>query len=68
MLLSRAFAKMVLIANLIAWPIAYYTLQNWLTNFAYRIDLSLWIFVTSGLIALLIALLTVGYQALRATL
>lgn len=55
---------MVLIANLIAWPIAYYTLQNWLTNFAYRIDLSLWIFVTSGLIALL----TVGYQALRAAL
>jgi putative ABC transport system permease protein len=68
MMLSTAFAKMVLIANLIAWPIAYYALQNWLSNFAYRIDLSLWIFVTSGIIALLIALLTVGYQALRAAL
>lgn len=68
MLLSQSFAKMVLVANLIAWPIAYYTMQNWLANFAYRMDLSLWIFVLSGIIALLIALLTVGYQALRAAL
>ena len=67
-LLSKEFAKLVLIANLIAWPVAYFVIGDWLQNFAYRVDLSWWVFVLGGLLALLIALLTVGYQAIRAAL
>lgn len=66
LLLSKSFTKWVLIANIISWPIAYYVLDNWLKSFAYRININIMIFVLSGLLALLIALLTVGYQAIRA--
>ncbi len=65
-LLSKSFTKWVLIANIISWPIAYYVLDNWLKTFAYRININIMIFVLSGLLALLIALVTVGYQAVRA--
>lgn len=65
LLLSKAFLKLVLVANLIAWPVAYYLTNTYLQNFAYRASLSLWPFVFSGLLALLIALLTVGTQAFR---
>jgi putative ABC transport system permease protein len=66
--LSREFSKWVLISIIIAWPVAYYLVDNWLTSFAYRIEVLdyLWIFVMSGLIALVIALLTVLYQAYHA--
>ena len=65
-LLSKDFLKLVLIANLIAWPIAYYAMNQWLQSFAYRIDLGIGTFILSGLIALPIALLTVSYQAIKA--
>ncbi len=65
-LLSKDFLKLVLIANLIAWPIAYYAMNQWLQSFAYRINLSISTFILSGLIALFIALLTVSYQAIKA--
>ena len=65
LLLSKAFLKLVLVANLIAWPVAYYLTNTYLQNFAYRASLSLWPFVFAGLLALLIALLTVGTQAFR---
>ncbi len=65
-LLSKDFLKLVLIANLIAWPIAYYAMNQWLQSFAYRIDLGISTFILSGLIALLIAILTVSYQAIKA--
>ncbi len=65
-LLSKDFLKLVLIANLIAWPIAYYAMNQWLQSFAYRINLGISTFILSGLIALLIALLTVSYQAVKA--
>lgn len=65
-LLSKDFLKLVLIANLIAWPIAYYAMNQWLQSFAYRINLGISTFILSGLIALLIALLTVCYQAIKA--
>jgi putative ABC transport system permease protein len=65
-LLSKEFTKWVLIANLIAWPVAYYFMNNWLKDFAYRINMSFWIFITSGVLALLIALLTVSIHAVRA--
>jgi len=65
-LLSRDFAILVVIANLIAWPIAHYMMRDWLQQFAYRTNLNLWPFLISGLLALLIASLTVGAHALKA--
>jgi putative ABC transport system permease protein len=67
-LLSRDFVKLVLIANLIAWPAAWFTLALWLQGFAYRIDVNGWIFLIVGMAALLIALITVSFQAIRAAL
>ncbi|MFO7445783.1 MAG: FtsX-like permease family protein, partial [Ignavibacteriaceae bacterium] len=66
MILSKEFAVWVLIANIISWPIAYYFMQNWLQNFAFRTDISWNVFAVSGLIALLIALFTVGMHAVKA--
>ncbi|MGE5810190.1 MAG: ABC transporter permease, partial [Ignavibacteria bacterium] len=68
LLLSKEFVKWVLIANLIAWPIAYYIMNIWLEDFAYRINIPVWSFIIAGFSALIIALLTVGYQALKAAL
>ena len=65
-LLSKEFTKWVIIANLIAWPVAYYLMNQWLQNFAYRIDLTIWPFLLAGLAALVIAFLTVSWQAIRA--
>ena len=65
-MLSRDFTKWVLMANVIAWPIAYYFMNKWLEDFAYRIDLSWWMFALSGGIALVIALATVSFQAIKA--
>lgn len=65
-LLSMDFIKLVLIANLIAWPVAYYAMHQWLQDFAYRIELTLWVFALAGGAALLIALLTVSFQAVKA--
>jgi putative ABC transport system permease protein len=67
-LLSREFVKLVVVANLIAWPIAYFVMNNWLQNFAYRSNITLWIFLLTGLTALAIALITVSYQSVRAAL
>jgi putative ABC transport system permease protein len=67
-LLSKDFAKPVLLANLIAWPIAWYAINKWLEEFAYRIEIGLGMFVIAGSLALGIALLTVSYQALKAAL
>ena len=65
-LLSRNFIKLVIISNLIAWPIAWFALDKWLSDFAYRIDISWWVFIIAGLAALGIALFTVSFQAIRA--
>lgn len=65
-LLLKDFVKWVLISNIIAWPIAYFTLNKWLEDFAYRINISLWTFVLASIIALLIAIFTVGYQSMKA--
>jgi putative ABC transport system permease protein len=67
-LLSREFAVLVLLANLIAWPFAYFTMNKVLQNYAYRIDLGWWVFALAGGLALLIALLTVSSQAIKAAL
>jgi putative ABC transport system permease protein len=64
-LLSKDFVKLVLIAILIASPIAYFSMARWIQNFAYRIDVNPWMFVVAGAIALLIALITVSFQAIK---
>ena len=68
MLLAREYTKWVVISNIIAWPIAFYFTNTWLRNFAYRIDLNIWMFILSGLAALTIALLTVSYQTIKTAL
>jgi putative ABC transport system permease protein len=65
-LLSKGFLKLVLIANIIALPVAWWAGSQWLQEFAYHIDLSWWVFVLACLAAILIALLTVSFQAVRA--
>lgn len=67
-LLSKDFAKLVIIANVVAWPMAYFAMHKWLQNFAYRIDIEWWVFALAGAMALFIALLTVSTQAIRAAL
>ncbi|MFA9452476.1 MAG: ABC transporter permease [Candidatus Aminicenantaceae bacterium] len=67
-LLSKDFTKWVIAANLIAWPVAYYAMRQWLQGFAYRIPLPWWVFGLSALLALAIALLTVSFQSVRAAL
>ncbi|PKQ62594.1 hypothetical protein BZG02_12820 [Labilibaculum filiforme] len=65
-MLNKEFAKWVVIAFLIACPIAWYAMHKWLENFAYKTELSWWIFALAGIIALGIALLTVSFQSWRA--
>jgi putative ABC transport system permease protein len=66
LLLSKEFTKWVLVANIIAWPIAYVAMNHWLQNFAYRINIGIGTFILAALLALAIASLTVGYQAIKA--
>ncbi len=65
-LLSKEFIKWVLLANIIAWPIAWYAMNKWLQNFAYRVNIGIWIFILSASLALIIALVTVSYQSIKA--
>ena len=64
--LSKKFTTWVVLANVIAWPAAYYFMNRWLENFAYRINLNIWTFILSGLAALTTALLSVSYQSIKA--
>ncbi len=66
MLLTNQFSKWVILANLLSWPLAYFAMHKWLNNYAYRIPLSWWIFPLAGAAALIIAFLTVSFQAVRA--
>ena len=66
LLLSKDFSRLVLIANIIGWPIGYYVMHRWLQNFAYRIGISWWIFILAALVVFGITLLTISYQSLKA--
>ena len=68
MLLSGDFVKLVLIAIVISSPIAWFVMTKWLGNFSYRISLSIWLFLAAGLMALLISIITVAGQAIKAAL
>ena len=65
-MLSKEFLKWVLVANVFAWPAAYWIMGKWLQGFAYRAELSVWVFAVSGVVALGIAVITVSWQAIRA--
>jgi putative ABC transport system permease protein len=67
-LLAKDFLKLVVIAIVIASPIAYYGMNQWLSDFAYRVDIQWWMFAAAGALALLIAFLTVGFQSVKAAL
>ena len=66
LLLSREYVVLVGIANLVAWPIAYFVMNRWLENFAYRVDPAISTFVLGGLLSLSIALITVSYETGKA--
>jgi putative ABC transport system permease protein len=67
-LLLKEFAKWVIVANAIAWPLGYLVMERWLKNFAYRTDFALWIFAVSGILGLVIAVVTVSYQSIKASI
>ena len=67
-LLSKDFLRLVILGIVIASPIAYWAMNKWLQDFAYRVEISWWIFALAGIVAIVIALLTVSYQAIRAAL
>ncbi len=65
-LLSTHFIKLVIIANAIAWPLAWYTVHLWMQDYAYRLPMSWWVFILSGAVAMIIALATVSLLAVKA--
>jgi len=67
-MLSKDFLKLVLIAILIATPLAWWVMSSWLQDFAYRVNIGWWVFVVAGLVALVIAMLTVSFQAIKAAI
>jgi putative ABC transport system permease protein len=65
-MLSKEFIKWVVLANIVAIPVAYYFMSKWLQDFAYRINISIWMFIIAGTITLIIALATISFQAIKA--
>jgi putative ABC transport system permease protein len=68
LLLSKDFIRLVIIAFIIASPVAWFIMHNWLQDFAYRISISWWIFFAAGLLAVIIALTTISFQAIKAAI
>ena len=64
--LTKGFTKGIVLANIIAWPLAYFAMNGWLQQFAYRIGIGLWVFALSGILALGIAFFTVSYHTIKA--
>ena len=67
-LFTKDFIKWVIIANLIAWPIAWYVMHKWLQNFAYHINLTIWSFLLAGVLVFMISIFAVGYQTIKAAI
>jgi putative ABC transport system permease protein len=67
-MLSKDFAKLILIASLIAFPIAWWSMHKWLQSFAYRITISWWVFIVAAAAATVIAMITVSFQAIKAAI
>jgi putative ABC transport system permease protein len=67
-LFTKTFLKWVIMANVIAWPASYWIMNQWLKNYAYRTEVSWWVFVMGGLCVVVVAFLTIGIQVLRAAM
>jgi len=67
-MLSKEFLQLVAVAALIAFPVAWYGMHNWLKDFAYRINIGWWVFVVAGILAFFIAIATISFQAIRAAM
>ncbi|HSP87495.1 MAG TPA: FtsX-like permease family protein, partial [Ignavibacteriaceae bacterium] len=67
-LTTKQFIILVLIANIVAWPLAYYFMSNWLLDFAYRINIGFETFIAAAVLTVLIAILTVSFQAIKAAI
>ncbi len=67
-MLSKDFVFLVIIASFIAIPVAYYFMDNWLQKYEYRMEISWWVFAASGMAALMITLLTVSFQSIKAAM
>ena len=67
-MLSKQYTKWIVLGNVIAWPIVYFTMDRWMRNFAYKSGISLWSFLAAAVLVLIVALLTVSYQTLKAAL
>jgi len=67
-LFSKEFTILILIGFLVAVPVAYYMMSDWLTNFVYRIHINVWVFIIAILTSMVIAWITVGYKSLKAAL
>jgi putative ABC transport system permease protein len=65
-MLTKDLMNMIFLSFIASWPIVYILMKKWLDNFAYRISLSIWIFLLSGLMALVIVMLTISYQSIKA--
>ena len=68
LLLSKDFIKLIVVAFVIASPVAWFVMHSWLNDFAYRINISAWIFIATGLLAVIIALATISFQAIKAAI
>jgi putative ABC transport system permease protein len=66
LLLSREFGKLIIIAFVLAAPLAWYAVNWWLENYTYKVDLGIWVYALSGLAAFVVAWLTMGFQSIRA--
>jgi putative ABC transport system permease protein len=67
-MLSKDFVRLIVIALLIASPISWWAMHSWLQSFAYRIDIPLWVFLLSGFVAIIVALLTISFQSIKAAI
>jgi len=67
-LISKDFLKLVIIATVIATPVAYWAMNKWLQDFAYRINISWWVFTATGAVMILIALAIISFQAIKAAI
>jgi putative ABC transport system permease protein len=67
-MLSKEFLQLILIAALISYPVTWYAMSKWLQDFAYRVSIQWWVFVLAGVIALLVAAITISFQSIKAAL
>jgi putative ABC transport system permease protein len=67
-LLSGEFLKLIAISSLLAFPVAWYAMHSWLQNFAYHITINWWVFVAAAIASVLIALITISFQTIRAAI